>query len=60
MININSDILFPKVEQEYLAQHIPGAELKEIESLYGHDGFLIETEKISALLEEFLLVNRES
>ena len=41
VIGISSDILFPVKEQEYLATHIPGAELTVIDSLYGHDGFFI-------------------
>jgi homoserine O-acetyltransferase len=44
------DILFPLNEQQLLADHIPGAEFKAIHSPYGHDGFLLEFEKISHLL----------
>jgi homoserine O-acetyltransferase len=54
IISIDSDILMPKAEQEFLANHIPNSSLKVIESDYGHDGFLIETEKISKCVEEFL------
>jgi homoserine O-acetyltransferase len=43
VIGIKSDALFPIVEQEYLAKHIPGASFQVIDSLYGHDGFLIES-----------------
>ncbi|MEO1052137.1 MAG: homoserine O-acetyltransferase [Bacteroidota bacterium] len=54
IIGIMSDILFPIQEQRFLAEHIPGAVLEEIDSLYGHDGFLIETkiltEKINKLI----------
>ena len=42
VIGIKSDALFPIIEQEYLAKHIPGASFQIIDSLYGHDGFLIE------------------
>ncbi len=54
VIGIDTDILFPASEQKYLATYIPRAKYKEIGSLYGHDGFLIETEKISSIAGEFL------
>lgn len=54
IIGINSDILFPPAEQKLLAGGISGAVYRELESLYGHDGFLIETEKISREIETFL------
>lgn len=53
IIGINSDLLFPPVEQIYLSKHIPSAKLFLIESLYGHDGFLIETRMITNLLNNF-------
>ncbi|GLR18914.1 homoserine O-acetyltransferase family protein [Portibacter lacus] len=54
IIGINSDILYPKEEQKFLGDHIPNSELEFIDSEYGHDGFLIETEKINALSKKFL------
>jgi homoserine O-acetyltransferase len=53
VIGIESDILFPLAEQEFLASHIPGASFKSIRSDYGHDGFLLEYESISSLIREF-------
>jgi homoserine O-acetyltransferase/O-succinyltransferase len=58
VIGILSDILYPVTEQTFLAKHIPGAQLETIDSLYGHDGFLLENEKIETLLHEFLQRNR--
>ncbi len=46
IIGIDSDHLIPVSEQEYLAAYLPNAELHVIHSLYGHDGFLIETGQI--------------
>ena len=46
VITITSDGLFPPVEGQEWAKHIPGAEYIEIESKWGHDGFLLETEQI--------------
>ena len=57
VIGVSSDVLFPVSEQKYLAQHIPNANYQEIESFYGHDGFLIETEQIEALVSQFYLSN---
>ncbi len=54
VISISSDMLFPTCEQELLAAHIPHAELAIIDSYYGHDGFLLEYEQLSQLIEDFL------
>jgi homoserine O-acetyltransferase len=53
LIGIKSDVLFPVTEQIFLNDHIPYSVYFEIDSLYGHDGFLIETEKIGQLLHMF-------
>jgi homoserine O-acetyltransferase len=54
VIGIVTDILFPVTEQQFIAAHIPGATFTAIESLYGHDGFLLEFEKIQNLITGFL------
>ncbi len=54
VIGISSDILFPNQEQEFIAEHIKNSELKIIDSFYGHDGFLIETAKLTELIKGFL------
>src|SRR5690606_26769731 len=56
VIGISTDILFPVKEQQLIADNIPGAKLEIIESFYGHDGFLIESETISDILSQFLPV----
>jgi homoserine O-acetyltransferase len=53
VIGIKSDVLFPIEEQQYLFQHIPKAVFAELESLYGHDGFLIETEPLTKIMTSF-------
>ena len=53
VLGITSDILFPLVEQRALAQGIPGAVYGELDSDFGHDGFLLETVKITQALEVF-------
>lgn len=54
VIGIISDVLYPIREQEFLQKSIPGAQLLSINSDYGHDGFLLEYEKIEKSLEEFI------
>lgn len=54
VIGIKSDVLYPITEQEYLQQHIAGAELLAIASDFGHDGFLLEYEKIETALQKFI------
>lgn len=54
VIAISSDGLFPPTEQAFLAEHIPQATLHTIDSTYGHDGFLIETQAITHVLQQQL------
>lgn len=57
VLGIKSDILFPVEEQKLLAAYIPDAHYDELESLYGHDGFLIECDQITTLYRGFLYAN---
>jgi homoserine O-acetyltransferase len=52
VIGIDSDVLFPVSEHEFLANHIPNSKLKIMKSKYGHDGFLIEFEQLNKLLKK--------
>jgi homoserine O-acetyltransferase/O-succinyltransferase len=54
VIGIKSDVLYPISEQEYLQKNIAGAQLLSIASDYGHDGFLLEYEKIESALKKFI------
>ena len=54
VIGIQSDVLYPPAEQEYLHQNIPGAQLLMIASDFGHDGFLLEYDKIEKALSNFI------
>ncbi|MFJ6656445.1 homoserine O-acetyltransferase [Streptomyces sp. NPDC091377] len=52
---VDSDRLYPPVQQGELAALIPTADRpRVIESPYGHDGFLIETGQVGALVRELL------
>lgn len=52
VIGINSDILFPISEQQFIAHNVKNAMFECIDSMYGHDGFLIETDQITAILKK--------
>ena len=52
-IGLDSDILFPVPEQKYLASEVTGGEFVSIDSLYGHDGFLLEPEKLTRVINTF-------
>lgn len=56
-IGISNDLLFPLSEQQFIANNIPGARLESIDSFYGHDGFLLEFEKIEKLIKDALVVS---
>ena len=52
---ITSDRLYPMRLQEELAELLPGCDgLHIVESLCGHDGFLVETEAVGELIRETL------
>jgi homoserine O-acetyltransferase len=52
-VGIKSDLLFPTDEQKLIAANTAKAEYVEIDSFYGHDGFLIETEIVSDVVRKF-------
>ena len=49
-IGITTDILFPVNEQQFIVENISDAEFTAINSLYGHDGFLLEYEQIENII----------
>ena len=55
VVSVSSDRLFPPTQVGILAEALPGNVRHEvISSDVGHDGFLTETEQVSAALAEFL------
>jgi homoserine O-acetyltransferase len=55
VVSIDSDRLYPRYQQEEIVRHAPGAlPLRVVHSLHGHDGFLVETEQVAALVGPFL------
>lgn len=53
-IGIRSDILYPPEEQKFVAANVENGKYEEIDSFFGHDGFLIETEQVTKLIRRFL------
>ncbi len=60
VIGITCDLLFPIEEQKFLERHIKGSKFETITSIYGHDGFLIETDSLTKVIGEFLDENETS
>ncbi|MFY7794584.1 MAG: homoserine O-acetyltransferase family protein [Chitinophagaceae bacterium] len=54
VIGINTDVLYPPEEQEYIARQIPGGQFALLHSHYGHDAFLVEYEKLEEMIRPFL------
>jgi homoserine O-acetyltransferase len=54
IFGIETDYLFPLREQETIQKHIPNARMEIIHSPYGHDGFLIEYEQMTEIVNQFL------
>ena len=61
ILGIASDRLFPVEQQHELATHIPGslsgADALVLESPYGHDGFLIESDRVGGAIQDLLSTN---
>jgi homoserine O-acetyltransferase/O-succinyltransferase len=53
VVSIDTDILYPPVEQEDLAAALPAGRLATLASPHGHDAFLIEGEATNALVARF-------
>lgn len=56
-IGITTDLLFPPEEQQLIADQIPRGRFFEINSTYGHDGFLIETEAIAHIIKPIINIS---
>lgn len=54
VVGITTDIIFTPGEMRSLAARIPGAVYDEIDSAFGHDGFLVEHEALNNILYPFI------
>lgn len=52
-VGVDTDLLFPVEEQRALHTQVPGSDFALIHSLYGHDGFLVETAQLSQAIQAF-------
>ncbi len=52
-ISTDTDILFPVEEVKAVADMLPNAEHVILKSIYGHDGFLIENDKLTTILDKW-------
>jgi homoserine O-acetyltransferase/O-succinyltransferase len=50
-VSTDTDILFPPQEVQAMAEMMPNATHVMLKSIYGHDGFLIENDKLTAILK---------
>ena len=53
VVAIDSDVLYPPVEQAELAAALPAARLVTLSSPHGHDAFLIEAESVEEIVRRF-------
>lgn len=54
VVGITTDMIFTPREMRELQGWIPGSLYREINSPFGHDGFLVEYEQLNAMLAPFL------
>ncbi len=54
VMGVSSDLLCPVAEQLKIASHLPNAHYIEIDSDYGHDGFLVEAKLIGEQLKQWI------
>lgn len=54
VVSITSDIIFPPSDHQILIDNIPDVEYHTIDSIFGHDGFLVEHEQLNTIITEFM------
>lgn len=54
VVAISSDILFPPESHLVMVENIPNVEYEVIDSSFGHDGFLVESDKLDRIIQSFL------
>lgn len=54
ILGMNTDLLYPIIEQQTLAASIPTSKFEIIDTVDGHDGFLLEQEQVGSFLKKFL------
>lgn len=54
VVGITTDIIFTPAEMRLLASRIPAARYAQIDSPFGHDGFLVEYDALDQLVKPFI------
>ncbi len=54
VVALNSDQLYYPSEQARLARALPAGRLATLDTLYGHDGFLVDAAKLDPIVQVFL------
>ena len=53
-VGITTDMLFPPEEMRQWSSRIPDCRYREIDSPFGHDGFLVENDLLNDILDPFI------
>jgi len=53
-IGVSSDLRYPTHEQKEIVRFTPNAVYQELDSIHGHDAFLIEFDQLNAIIKAFL------
>ncbi|MDW8287600.1 MAG: homoserine O-acetyltransferase [Flammeovirgaceae bacterium] len=53
VVSITTDVLFPVQEQRLIVRYLKNVTYEEIHSTYGHDGFLVEFQKLERAFSAF-------
>lgn len=53
VVSIPTDALYVPAEQRELVELLPDAELVELDSVHGHDGFLIDADRLEPIVRAF-------
>ena len=54
LVSIDTDCIFTAYEMEKMVECIPGCKYHMIKSLFGHDGFLLETGQLTEILKPLI------
>lgn len=54
VVAITSDILFTPADHDVLVENISNVEFHTIDSVFGHDGFLVEHERLNRIITDFM------
>ncbi len=53
VVSVDSDMLYPPAEQEQLVEQLDQGEIGRLQSIHGHDGFLIDIDQLDRLVVDF-------